>query len=202
MGRWIPVEAFEHADHPVFISDEDGRIEYCNAATADLLKRDRREILGQRCYEVMRLRSPEGKPLCRAQCAVQAQARAGKLEKMRPALFSVNGDLPAAVNLVTVAVSPPNERRIAILHVLKNSAEARTENVVETTCRQEPAPYACLSPREREVLRHLTIGKSTDQIAGELFLSSATVRNHVRAILSKMKVHTRIAAVLASVARR
>jgi DNA-binding CsgD family transcriptional regulator len=202
MGRWIPVEAFEHADHPVFISDEDGRVEYCNSATADFLKRDRRAIEGQRCYEVMRLRSPEGRVLCRAECAVQTEARSGKLKKMRPALCTVNGDLPARVDLFTVAVSPPNGRRIAILHVIKASARVLGETAVEAGGHQEAAAYDCLSPREREVLRHLSGGEGTDEIARKLFVSRATVRNHVRAILSKLKVHSRIEAILMSAARR
>jgi DNA-binding CsgD family transcriptional regulator len=202
MGRWIPVESLEHTDQPVFISDEDGRVDYCNSATADLLKRDRREIEGQRCYEVMRLRSLDGKPLCRAQCAVQAQARRGKLKKTRPALFCRNGDPPIAVDLVTIAVSPANGRRIAILHMLKTSSNGRTALPAETGGYQEAAACACLSPRERQVLRHLSDGAGTDQIAAELFLSRATVRNHVRSILSKMKVHSRLEAVVASTRRR
>jgi DNA-binding CsgD family transcriptional regulator len=202
MGRWIPVEAFDNAGHAVFVSDEDGRVEYCNPAMADLLQRDRQEIEGQRCCEVMRLHSPEGKPLCREECAVQSQVRNGKVQKVRPALLSVNGDPPCAVDLFSIAVSPPARQRIAILHVVKISEPAHSEKVVETVSRHEPTSYACLSPREKEVLGHLTSGKGTDQIADELFLSSATVRNHIRAILSKLKVHSRIEAVLASVARR
>ena len=204
MSRWIPVEAFEHAGNAVFISNEDGRIEYCNSATETLLKRDRQMIVGQRCCEVMRLRTPEGKLLCRPQCGVKSQVRSGKMssQKVRPALFAVNGDIPSAVDLLSVAVSPPSGSRIAILHVIKVAAKVHTEKVVEADSRHELAPYACLSPREQEVLRHLTGGKGTDQIADKLFLSSATVRNHVRSILSKMKVHSRIEAVLASVERR
>ena len=202
MGRWIPVEAFDNAGHAVFVSDEDGRVEYCNPAMADLMKRDRLEIEGQLCCEVMRLHSPEGQLLCRAQCAVQSQVRRGNVPQMRSALLAVNGDLPRAVDLFSVAVSPPIGQRIAILHVIKISARAHSEKVVETSSRHEPTSYACLSPREKEVLRHLTGGKGTDQIADELFLSSATVRNHIRAILSKLKVHSRIEAVLVSVARR
>jgi DNA-binding CsgD family transcriptional regulator len=202
MGRWIPVEVLEHAGHPVFISNEEGRVEYCNAATVALLKRDRRSIEGQPCWEVLRLRSPEGRLMCRAQCAVQAQARDGKLERTRPALLTVNGDDPKALDLLAVAVSPPTGQRIAILHVLKLAAEAHPESVGDAVCGQAPAEHACLSPREREVLRHLASGKRTEQIAGDLFLSPATVRNHVRAILTKLNVHSRIEAILAVVARR
>jgi DNA-binding CsgD family transcriptional regulator len=202
LSRWIPVEAFEHAGHAVFISDENGRIEYCNSATETLLKRDRQKIVGQRCCEVMRLRAPGGKLLCRAKCGVQAQVRSGKLQKVRPAVLAVNGDLPSAVDLLSLAVSPPVGPRIAILHVIKLSTKAAAANVVETSPCHEPAAYVGLSPREQEVLQHLTHGHGTDEIAEKLFVSSSTVRNHVRSILSKMKVHSRIEAVLASVARR
>jgi DNA-binding CsgD family transcriptional regulator len=201
MGRWVPVETFEHAGHAVFVSDEDGRIEYCNSATETLLKRDRQKIVGQFCRDVMRLRSPEGTLLCRAQCAVQARARVGKLEESRCARLTVNEDSPIELDVLAVPVSPPAGRRIAILHVLRISAEACGENVVKAERRREPAACAALSPREQEVLRHLSSGEGTQQIAEELFLSSATVRNHVRAILSKMKVHSRIAAVLAAAPR-
>ena len=202
MGRWIPVEVLEHVEHPVFIANEEGRVEYCNSATARLLKRDRHEIEGRSCWDVMRLRSPEGKLLCRAQCAIQAQARNGTLEKVRPALFAANGDPLAEIELLAVGVSPPIGRRVAMLHVIKVAASGQARGVAETGRREEPAASSCLSPREREVLRHLTSGRRTDQIAGDLFLSRATVRNHVRSILTKMNVHSRIEAVLAAVARR
>jgi DNA-binding NarL/FixJ family response regulator len=45
-------------------------------------------------------------------------------------------------------------------------------------------------------LRALAAGESTNSIAGELFISLATVRNHVRAILRKLEVNTRLEAVL------
>jgi DNA-binding CsgD family transcriptional regulator len=202
MGRWIPVEALEHADEPVFISNEEGRVEYCNSAMQALLRLSRREIEGRRCSEVVRLRSPEGKLLCRALCAVQAQARDGTLQTTRPVLLSVNGDRPIELDLLAIAVSPPVEHRIAILHVIKTSTSAQVENAVEAECHDRCPAQACLSPREREVLSRLVTGRGTVEIAGELFLSRATVRNHIRAILSKMKVHSRIEAILASVGRR
>jgi DNA-binding CsgD family transcriptional regulator len=201
MGRWIPVEVLEHAGHPAFISNEEGRVEYCNAAAISLLELDRRDIEGRLCCEVLRLRSPEGRLLCRAQCAVQSQARDGRLETTRHALITVNGHAPKAVELLAVAVSPPDGRRIAVLHVLKMSALARTESVDDVDRVREPAEHARLSPREREVLRHLARGETTDRIADELFVSRATVRNHVRAILSKLNVHSRLEAVVAAVAR-
>ena len=52
-----------------------------------------------------------------------------------------------------------------------------------------------LTPRQVEVLRLLQSGRSTQQIAQELHLSTETVRNHVRRLLSALGVHTRLEAV-------
>jgi PAS domain S-box-containing protein len=57
-----------------------------------------------------------------------------------------------------------------------------------------------LTPRQTEVLRLLRRGRSTEQIAQELQLSTETVRNHVRHLLRALGVHTRLEAV--AVARR
>jgi DNA-binding NarL/FixJ family response regulator len=48
-----------------------------------------------------------------------------------------------------------------------------------------------LTRREREVLRLLGRRMSNKEIARQLCLSTATVKNHVHAILSKLKVHAR-----------
>jgi PAS domain S-box-containing protein len=52
-----------------------------------------------------------------------------------------------------------------------------------------------LTPRQTEVLRLLKRGRSTEQIAQELHLSTETVRNHVRHLLRALGVHTRLEAV-------
>ncbi|MCP4961540.1 MAG: response regulator transcription factor [Actinomycetia bacterium] len=52
-----------------------------------------------------------------------------------------------------------------------------------------------LTPREREVLKLLTEGFDGGAIAETLFVSPATVRNHIQHILNKLGVHTRVEAV-------
>ncbi len=52
-----------------------------------------------------------------------------------------------------------------------------------------------LTTREWEVLDLLTVGRSTHEIASELFLSEETVQSHVKSILRKLKVHSRAEAV-------
>jgi DNA-binding CsgD family transcriptional regulator len=52
-----------------------------------------------------------------------------------------------------------------------------------------------LTPRQREVLDLMVLGMSTTEIAGKLWVSRNTARNHIQQILDKLDVHTRIAAV-------
>jgi DNA-binding CsgD family transcriptional regulator len=57
-----------------------------------------------------------------------------------------------------------------------------------------PGEALGLSPHEREVLRLLVEGHSNPEIAGVLFISHRTVRNHVTNILAKLGVESRTAA--------
>lgn len=52
-----------------------------------------------------------------------------------------------------------------------------------------------LSPRELDILTGLTHGKSYRSIAAERFLSTETVRSHVKNIYEKMHVHSKAEAV-------
>lgn len=55
-----------------------------------------------------------------------------------------------------------------------------------------------LTPRERQVLDLLALGESKEAIAGRLFLSTNTVRNHIQNILTKLGAHSRLEAVAAA----
>ena len=57
-----------------------------------------------------------------------------------------------------------------------------------------------LSPREREVLALLAEGHSGAAIAGRLYLSTETVRTHVRNAIQKLGARTRTQAVAMFVA--
>ena len=53
-----------------------------------------------------------------------------------------------------------------------------------------------LTPRQLDVLRHLARGHSTDSIATSMGISKETVRNHVRGLLHRLDVHSRLEAVM------
>jgi len=53
-----------------------------------------------------------------------------------------------------------------------------------------------LTPRQAQVLHLLARGCSTEQMADELGVALDTVRNHIRAILRRLGVHSRLEAVI------
>jgi DNA-binding NarL/FixJ family response regulator len=59
-----------------------------------------------------------------------------------------------------------------------------------------PAPkrkdIPALTPRQLEVLQLLSEGKSVKEIGKELYLSEATVRNHVRSLLQTLGAHSQL----------
>lgn len=60
-------------------------------------------------------------------------------------------------------------------------------------------PFHLLTRRECDVLQLLTNGLTNNEIAESLLISSATVKNHVSRILSKMEVQDRTQAVLMAI---
>jgi DNA-binding NarL/FixJ family response regulator len=64
---------------------------------------------------------------------------------------------------------------------------------------REQLPAPVLTPRELEVLRLVARGMSNKDVADHLFISENTVKNHVRNILEKLHLHSRMEAVMYAV---
>ncbi len=62
-----------------------------------------------------------------------------------------------------------------------------------------PVPGPRLTVREMEVLRLVARGMNNRDIAADLFISENTVKNHVRNILEKLQLHSRMEAVIYAV---
>jgi two-component system NarL family response regulator len=71
------------------------------------------------------------------------------------------------------------------------------EDQAEERPQQVPAPK--LTDREMEVLKLVARGMNNRDIAKELFISENTVKNHVRNILEKLQIHSRMEAVMIAV---
>ena len=66
----------------------------------------------------------------------------------------------------------------------------------EETPPERPTTSVDLTPRQLAVLRQLAQGHSTQTIAERLGIATETVRNHVRGIIGRLGVHSRLEAVM------
>ena len=69
------------------------------------------------------------------------------------------------------------------------------EPILET----EPSPIDDLTPRDAEILSLLAEGQSNKVIARNLGISDGTVKLHVKAILRKLNIHSRVEAAVIAV---
>jgi DNA-binding NarL/FixJ family response regulator len=89
------------------------------------------------------------------------------------------------------------EELIAAVRAAANGSTTFPRDAVERLVRHDEAgERAGLSARELEVLRLMAAGHSTNDIAATLNLSVHTTRNHVRNLMSKLDVHSRLDAVV------
>ena len=63
----------------------------------------------------------------------------------------------------------------------------------------EESPFSELTPRELEILGHIAEGQSNKAIARDLDISDGTVKLHVKSILRKLGIHSRVEAAVKAV---
>lgn len=110
------------------------------------------------------------------QAAIRAGAAGYLLKDIAPQ------ELRRAVHIVAqgdALLSPSITRRV--MQQLSASPSAKTD----------PDLLVELSPREREILYHIGLGKSNDEIGKALTLSPATARTYVSRLLSKLEARDR-----------
>jgi two-component system nitrate/nitrite response regulator NarL len=109
----------------------------------------------------------------------------------------------------------PNTREAdELLQVVRSAAMGRVtipwKSLASRTGNRGPAGTASrhgghladpLTPRQMDILQALANGDNTAQIARKLFMTELTVRSHIKAILPKLGVHSRIQAVLVAARR-
>ena len=76
--------------------------------------------------------------------------------------------------------------RLAIKKAQLDSAGLPTVEIINTAAKKD------LSKQEYNILIHLYKGKSKNQIANDLFVSTNTVKTHVSSLYKKLQVHSNI----------
>lgn len=160
---------------PAYLLDRDGLVRWENKRATELFG----DVRGKLFWSIM---APEAAPVARTEFTKKILGNA-KTSDYESVLLRPSGErVPVEVHSVALGDS---EHVVGIFGL----------SVVDEG-RALPAPLRdSLTPRQQEVLQHLARGASTAQIATQLGVSRETVRNHVRALLRRLRVHSRLEAV-------
>jgi DNA-binding NarL/FixJ family response regulator len=125
---------------------------------------------------------------------LQAGASAFLLKDVAPA------ELTNAVRVVAsgdAVVAPRVTQRLLETYVRGNGAAGLASGGLEQVATPQRDPLLDdLTPRETEMLESMAEGLSNAEIARKFFLSEATVKTHVRRILTKLHLRDRVQAVV------
>lgn len=86
----------------------------------------------------------------------------------------------------------PKELTADIVREMRRNQPAEQINTVPEIVKE-------LTEREREVLQHLGLGLNNKEIAGKLYISEGTVKNHVSNLISKLQLRDRTQAAIFAV---
>jgi PAS domain S-box-containing protein len=204
----------------LFVTDDSGRIQYWNEGAQRLTGYPAAEVLGKRCYSVLRGRHA-GRVWCQADCRVRRSVRRGELPShvCLDVQSSDGRSVPVAVSFIVQKerdgqviahlledASRQDELRETLRGVLRllqdlgahRSAAALPNEPSPAPGRRAAVDLSILTRREIDALRFLKDGLSTDAIATQLGVSRFTARNHIQHALRKLGLHTRSQAVAAA----
>ena len=159
-----------------------------------------KEAVGKPCYDAVMGEREDGGPFCAHGCAVMHLAQAHRpVSSFEMRIRTRSGDRRwvSVSNLSLETGEGPY-----LVHLLRDSqgthdALQMAHGLIQLSTKKEaPAPrrqdVPALTPRQLEVLMLLSEGKSVREIGKELYLSEATVRNHVRSLLQALGAHSQL----------
>ena len=180
------------------VQDPDDAIELCRRHHPDVVLMDlvlNARLNGIEATREIKEASPEtrvvimtGRPEDRSLVAAVEAGASGFLNKTT-ALDQVVESVKAAAD-GEILIDPATLTRV--LAALAREREARQD--IDRL-------LGSLTEREREILDLLSQGERNDDIARDLFISPQTVQTHVRNILRKLRVHSKLEAVALAVRR-
>jgi len=192
-------------DDAVFVVDPEFRVVHWDARAESLTGILAEEVVGRLCYEVVSGKGGTGDCFDARVHSAMRLARAGQTVPGYDVRVLTRTSGRRWVNLSTLAVG--SERGPYLVHLMRDVQEAhealemargliRLSSGETDPQKSRPAPrdVPALTSRQLEVLELLAAGKGARDIGAELYLSQATVRNHIRALLQALGAHSQLEA--------
>jgi PAS domain S-box-containing protein len=195
---------------PAFAVNSEDRVIFWNRGAEDLFGRSAQETLGRACFDVVNGSDVFGNRFCYEECTVSAMTKRG--EPIRTYEMVIRDRIGGQKSVSVTILRIPGSRRdlYTVVHLLQPIDEkSRLSRVLESLANSSkpldptapvpiqppPRPTPPLTLREKEILRWIAAGLQNKEIAQKLEISLATVRNHIRNILEKLEVHSKLEAV-------
>jgi DNA-binding NarL/FixJ family response regulator len=104
-----------------------------------------------------------------------------------------------SIDEVATAIRAVNGGQSLISPSMASKLLTEFASMIKRSDERQQVPAPRLTDRELEVLRLVARGLNNRSIAEELFISENTVKNHIRNILEKLQLHSRMEAVVYAV---
>jgi DNA-binding CsgD family transcriptional regulator len=181
---------------PAYAVNQDGIIVAWNRAAERAFGYPASKAIGQRCWDLLAGNDVFDNRYCCSGCPLREMAFCH--EPIRGSTLSLKTSSQERnrflVHMLLVRDSNDQEMLVHLCQPAREAADARLA-VIPTRVAPASRGDSVLTGREIEVLARLADGMETSEIASDLYISHATVRNHIQRILNKLRVHSRIAAV-------
>jgi PAS domain S-box-containing protein len=184
----------------VYVVDPDYKIVHWDSQMESLTGALSQEALGKTCYQAVMGEREDGGPFCAHGCSVMHLAQAHRPVSSFEMRIKTRSGVKRWMNVSNLTVE--TEEGPYLVHLLRDSqgthdALEMARGLIQLSSKEEaPAPkrkdIPALTPRQLEVLQLLSEGKSVKEIGKELYLSEATVRNHVRSLLQALGAHSQL----------
>lgn len=181
---------------PAFAVDSRGRIVAWNEAAECFFGYRRNEVVGKKGWEVLRGEDVFSNPYCSERCPLLDRILTGARVHPTKLVFrdALGSKRLARVSLLLVPGKEPQDKQV--VHLVQPLGSLHEAEATTPTAHETVNNNSRLTPRELEVLSQLGDASSTRQIAEFLCVSRSTVLNHIQSILAKLKVHSRLEAVV------
>lgn len=176
---------FAASENPMAIVDANRWVVSANGALQRLLSRAEEEIVGRSIDES--LPSADQRTIADRWRAMLARGEGHGVQKL-----VVDRDVHTTVSYAAHVAHIGG--RLVILVVLM-AAEG------DRAVAGSDSPPAPLTPRELEIIRRIALGATSREIADDLFVTTETVRTHVRNAMTKTGTRTRAHLVAAAICR-
>ena len=119
------LEAFERTEDGVFAVSDDERIVFWNGAAAQILGFRADQVLGRKCYEVIRGQDDCDHADCGPNCYVLQRARRGRTSKSYDLIAKTSSGSHRLLNVSIVVLKGKRARSTLAVHMFRDISEAR-----------------------------------------------------------------------------